>query len=558
LQSFFFASIISKELRKNFIIVPNEECYSFINGLTNIIKSNIQIDFKLNDDPFTKIINGKVFDQIAQGIDNSILNYDRFVEPDTWLSSKRPISISMPNGQNMGTTEIHSWLCMLIVGKLNGKMKSYNIFKNSEFRNRMASMIRTCGKFIPSYLKDFENMDLSDLDLSYSDFSNSIIHNTTFERSDLSHIDFSLANSLRNECSQVSFKSANMFHTDLEDSFFQKADFTDAFLWQCDLANANLEGSTFINTIFHYVRISDQTKFKDAIIEDIGLLNTPLPDNAKCFRSFLPKDNKLIEKAEGYFSKLCKPLLESNGIRYTGIVFLDNLEIYKPFHRRNIYPLLTSKDKTILIHHVWLSWKLQTHQSNAFTNPKSFVIEYEKLKVVTVRIPNENMIVFTTMNKYLDQHDIIKWILDQNRRNESNVPKFIENPIEGFEKNEINNSISIVNILGDPDKVKKVKYVAVFDIKKEIPEIVHQKGDKVFSINPDVIKDIIRRWKDRMKFENKIGKAKYAIKDYKNDTLITSINKNNLLFIVADRARDPHIHEYRKILNYVIDFSTLI
>ncbi len=73
-------------------------------------------------------------------------------------------------------SSISPWIYFYIQTKIYGR----DLFKTKEIKYAYAHMLRNISKYIPNYLKNLSNLDLSYTDLSHCDFSNSILSHCDF------------------------------------------------------------------------------------------------------------------------------------------------------------------------------------------------------------------------------------------------------------------------------------------------------------------------------------------------------------------------------------------
>ncbi len=354
-------------------------------------------------------------------------------------------------------------------------------------------------------------------------------HIVIFSGSDLTHTDFSgSTNKIEERNKKIDFEDSHLFHSDFENSLFKEANFSWSFIWQCDFADSKLSRSNFSHAILKYVRVNDKTEIENALFEGTGILNCPL----QLTKGFHVSMKNIIQSHRTVnYKKLIDLLLDncSNVIRYAGII--DNTrEIHSDRKNTKVPHLyLSGKDKSILVHYAWLSWRLRKDLEKIYGKIKFSIVEYEALKVITIPL-NENEIMLITTFKDGNHIPLTNWILKHKIEFSNATVKTID-----LEESNLSNS-HYYDIPLDHDMLRNhlenVKYV------DEV--ILHKKGTQ-FHTRDQIVEDVWKRWKYRLKFKNKIGEPLYALTVHdKKVTAACLIDNNETLVLLK---LDPKIDQ---------------
>ena len=611
LAEFYLESLADGKINHLNIGLPSEDTILFLNGLTTLLEKNIRERSGIlsETDTIWKLFHEReslasnqqlgsitrtFMNSIAKSIENDNL---MFVDIDTSEDSPDPSElvqeeIEFYRDEDYKKYFIHRWISLFILQKL--PYIKNKIQYDKEERQHIAQLIRFTSEFVPNYLKDFSGLDLSETNLSKADFSHAILNGTKFIGSDLTHAIFSsssiypdnLPSDDENSNIGPDFKSAHLFHTDLENAILPNSNFSDAFIWQSDFAGADLHGSTLNNAKLHYVRINDMTDLSKIKFEELGFTETPIR-NALGIEEQEEKINKLETKVKNLketidkYTNLCSELSNHHRVRYVSLVMRQTLEIINPVRNDYYSQILTGKDKTVIAHYAWLSLEqLESIRETEFGDIRSFVVEYDKIKMVVVLISDSLLLLFTT-DVLADQPSIIRWIIENRDRIENN-----QNIVNLLDSEEITNTIKINKITGQKSfkslHIKPSGRISDGDFNFKCKELYDKNSDLVDFVgifgkinceaighypkesqhldilSEDLVKDIWRRWRYRHKFKRKIGSAKYAITSYQNRTLIASlISKTDLLIVIAKKSHKDNIEEIHKILDDVLSMKMI-
>jgi len=477
---------------------------------------------------------------------------------------------------------IQRWIILFIINKsklLTDENKKYH----EHIKNSASQLIRQTSKQIPFYLKDFSNADFSDTDLSGSDLSRSVLKNTNLSGADLTGT--ILTNSTVKKGGEqgiVDFSDAHMFHTDLENAYLPNSNFSGSLMWQCDLGSSNLEKSDFDNTILQYVRINRSTNIKKTKMDNVGGWNSFLNDaivDEKTKHVFKKRinnseENLLDPKYDQWLIELKNQNFED--VRYSAIIDKNmGVQLFQDHKEHGNTPFLTNKDKWIMAHYSWLNWKQRNRIECSHGHPRISVIAFKKIIVLNAKI-DDSKILLVTLNGQGDYQKIHKWIEE----------KQISGEQETYQHNshDLNNEDSFLhpikyfhnegNLIKFRDKIKDLKlvlYVNVFNQKEMLFPHDDQK-DKKFENQykstlknackdtiasshwrrEEFIRDLLRRWKYRKKFERKLGEPLYAHVTYEKRAIITTLLQSKkqefLAFIVSEPCND-----YRKIIRELLN-----
>ncbi len=627
LAEYFLESLALGRIERLNLGMPSLRTINFLKGLLMMLNKGIKEDYfitvlkKRSDEPIKFLILEKLnrtqFERksltknFIKNVRRSIINDDLvFMDIKTSKDKSDPVELIEPDVTSLEDKFkhyfIHRWISFFISQNfplIHDEEKCPFEHKTSKFtkweyakKPALGHMIKYTSVFVNPYLKNFEEVDLSDIDLSYSDLSEAIIKKTNFNGANLSHVDLS-SSSIGDEISCESpicvselddefdenlligpkFNGAELFHTDFENAIIPNSDFSNSFLWQCDFVGTKVHNSLFKNAKFQHCRIHEDTDLREMRFSNLGILATDFKkalgikgtDKENQIQELLDNFTKAEEEVE-QVKKVLEKLLAVKGIRHISIVNKETLEIYHQVINPNMSaPFLTSKDKTILIHYASLSLEVLNILKQDFGSDdlKSFVIEYVEIKVAVLQIGS--LIVLITTKPLVDQTRFINWI----RKN-------VKYCTENIEYIPHINKFPIQNKKGGWSVVKKEKFLEqelaiksnskyleigysdfsnIFKVLKNDKEILKDLNQKELFHN--IVKDIYifnkdhseeetdfqhtiqipkkmsselwRRWNSRIKFKKKIGHPKYAISSYSEKTLITTlISKNEKLLVV--------------------------
>jgi len=467
---------------------------------------------------------------------------------------------------------------------LEGANLEYAELKGAKLFGSNLSYVHLRG----SNLKD---VDLHDALLLASDMSHANLTRTNFSDADLSHADLTWCTTEKleiNEKNRTKFIRSHMFHTDLEKaSFFTGADFSESIIWQTDMVWTFLENSLFDNTILQYVRFNESQLTNSEIKDNIGILNSSMIsshiDYDKHTKPFLFEGRKMStlndfvakiqESAEldrcdaEKYDVLASKIVKEHGIRFASIIIGKTLEIYNSHIGIDDSEIhITGKDKSILVHYSWLSFKnIQRLVSESYGDIRSFVTEYDKLKLILINLnvsDESSLTILITTEINVDQHDVIRWVAE-NKLKIKNNEELTDPQIRSLLLKRVDDLIE--------EKDHKKICSSIKQNNNDILDFVHVYSDDgticakddprtQFEFHPDIIKNAISRWRYRLKYSRKIGNARYAISSYKNRTVISSLidDKKHILIAVSKQDKNASpilIPKYKKILDNVYSIS---
>ncbi len=106
------------------------------------------------------------------------------------------------------------------------------------------------------------------------------------------------------------------------------------------------------------------------------------------------------------------------------------------------------------------------------------------------------------------------------------------------------------------EKNKHARYAAIWDLKGEILCEKHAKDKKnILSLEEtqDTIRLSLKRWKERDKVADKIGKGEYALVSYEKIKRISiPLEGGRILFVSVDAGKDVQIKYIMKLIDYTL------
>ena len=568
LAEFYIESISQEKIHLLNFIIPSEDSINFLGGLLDLLNTKNPITDEQNTlTGINKVLlgnkkSGKIEEFTTIAYD--VINNSNILFPDDNFQKQQWQKIGV-DYRNVNFTWLHYWFCFLILNKFQ-VMK--NSTKKNEIEDKISDLLKISAHHVPRYLKNLQNTDLSDLDLSDVDLSGADLSGADLSRTDLTRANLSKTTT---ELSKVDkkeneiffdppcFEDAHMFHTDLEEAQLKGTTLSGAFLWQCDLAATDLEYAHLDYAILHYVRMNERTKLQNSIFEHTGGVNSPFngadydeeDENITEYennmqKTFPPEDNLAFEE-------LCPKLsgLEEGNVRYVGIVDQNRLIKYP---RRFVNPpILTGKEKSILVHNAWLNWKLLSRIQKDFGEVQSSLLVFDVLKVIIMPFDQDQIILITT--EHDGKHDeVIRTVKEHigpvkfQFEHEDSSSLEIKTDDRGLDD-------TIKEICSDIRDVDSVDYLYVYT--KE-PKSVFQyeesgKYDKNNTWNHvNLVKDVWRRWRSRLRLQE-VGIPLYVIVEYETKTTITSlIDDNNYLLFIAGKNLN-----YDKIIPLLLKLKSL-
>jgi len=564
LAEYYLESIAEKKLERVNLGIPNKLTTNFLYGLLLLMeeKTKLYSNPKTND-TLHRLLNeynhsrGKILENFKTTLKNAIeKEMLRF-----FYNNKKQNNTIL---KDYGNTLLYQWISFFILDKLK-KINQTHEFIQTKFIEHQSRILKNSSKYIPYYMKQFENLNLPYTDLRGVDLSGSVLNNAYLYGSDLTRADLSGSDLTNADLSgsdltyadisesfvtkgtkkkHLTLKDSHMFHTDLEGSRLHYTNFSRTFLWQCDLAGADLTNTNFSHAILQYVRVNENTDFKKAHLIDLGLLQTPIkraknvPNGVE--KKYTIKQTISEKKYEKFSSKLLKDGFDT--IRFIGIIN-EARDLFYLRHNDSLGPpRLTGKDKAILVHYAWLGWKLRQKFVKKYGEIKSYVVEYEKLKLIIMPL-DKNRLILITSEIYADHHFITRWV-NENKKylnvKQSTLKLFTPARVSVKETECLLEKKDFEMIR---DKILQcdnfVYHAAIFNLKSKTV-FDDEDAPRKFRLNEKLIKDVWRRWRYRLKFERKIGRPKYAVTEYENMVTITTLvaNKENLLFIWAKSGED--------------------
>jgi len=405
--------------------------------------------------------------------------------------------------------------------------------------------------------------DFTGADLSRTDFCSCILSKIKFNDSILAHVNFSgskfilekefdygisnLKNKINNK---ADFTASFILHTNLENVMLPSVSFEGALISDSDLSQSH-----FCNGVFSDAALVNSdihcTDFSKAIFIRASIENTSfeksITDKADFEGAFISKNNnseidssaknmdtikKLPLEIPIRLKNICDELRNDRNIRFAGI-FDQGREIRYGGHTDNSSPLLTEKDKSILLHIVWISRLLRIKEQEETHNPSIYTLtHFESLTMFT--IPFASHVILSTVEPNVETDTIdnqIKNILSNNPRINSTFVN-VTNLLTREQMNEISTKYEFKKAV---EKIKSnLLLVTIYDDEGNAEKIFDDQGMPLITdVSQNTLNHMWRRWRLRSKFERKIGKPEYNIVVYEKHTSISiPLKKNKLLRIL--------------------------
>ena len=278
--------------------IPTKETINFLDGLISLLKiDDVKIEsliefreknlslfnsFEFKDSKNTAIKN--IINNAIQNINEKSIylnNYTVSMQNKNYVVTKNDNSNGYPN------LWIYKYISLYVFNLISSNTDpSNNIDKKS-----LVKLITSTSQMVPSYLKQFSNIDLSDMTLSAVKLSFANLSNANLSKSDLSGSNLYGANLNGVNLEEADLSGANLARSTLTSSNCQKTNFFGTILYQANLSNSKLMGALFTgshlnNAIFNksnmqnsiiYACTAFYSKFNDVNLNgsDLGYSNFP-------------------------------------------------------------------------------------------------------------------------------------------------------------------------------------------------------------------------------------------------------------------------------------------
>ena len=413
---------------------------------------------------------------------------------------------------------ISRWISLCILNKIHYMDEKF-FNKVAIDKDKLLKLIDYTVNIIPYYFKNFYGVDLSKADLSKADLSGANLAGANLSGADLSKADLSEANLCKSN-----LVNCILLHTTL---------------YKSDLTAANLTDAITADNDFLQIKISKDTKLEGTTI---------IPDSGGI-----------------YINNSYKEVFDINRkIRFIGIFDTSIYKFIFACRREDIIPLLTEKDKVIMLH---ISLSAQTFRKSIEKDVGRglYVLEeYGKVKRVTIPLEEGYMILMTLEKDAENVEETIKDVYDLFNKGNKSFIYYTLSKTDILHNTAINQDPipKIKNIEDLFDRIirvafDKIRYVCISDSDGII------KHEKLFpNVEPKLdqgkrkksIIHALKRWKLRHKFAHKIGMGIYAMAVYEKMKRITfPLIQGNLLLITLEIDSD-HI----QIINHILKLLRLL
>lgn len=423
----------------------------------------------------------------------------------------------------------------------------------------------------------FNDLDLSRVNLKNANLSKSIFINCILEDSDLSGTDMSRC-VLRGVILRDSIMIyAKLSEAQLYDVNLSGAVLTNGDLWYCDcdqkvdfsyanLCGANLTGGRFRGVNFYGANLSGANLTgSDLVDADLTLSDL----------SYAKYELRQLEKAKSVqdatfvhtisrnkYDELCENVLAMEKVRFAAI-FNSRGEMSHGRQGDGVELKLNPSEISVLLQVSWLTGRLLM-QVVQFIGRVQYVVEqYRESKVIQIPVSRSELLFISTESDSC-HHAILEYVLE-------NITKIHDTsddlPLPYHNKR----SFKITHIDGDFPSVADYNDVCskIYNINGVMFANFYDKNSSALAdvpsnnkvanndiLDAEVIRTSIlnawRVWKSRRRFEDKIGRGKFAFAEYRAvKRLSVPLPNDVLLFVIIRKEADPLevLSEIKRILS---------
>lgn len=382
---------------------------------------------------------------------------------------------------------------------------------------------------------DLQGMNLEGIDFRSSDLSHANLKETYLKEADLSNAILRGA-----DLSNANLSNAIMWHTDLSNSKLDNIDLTDA-----TIIDTSFTGVTGKNLGQNLAR---------ALLTQLHLINVELADLT--FPTFYinPGRHSMMYVFFRY-KELTKLLYErlhrkerEEAIRYIGICDTNSREFVYSCHNKNTEPILTHKEKTILLLMSCRSWEFRKELEPNVGSCIYATEKFERIRRLSIPLDKDYLLLLTT-DSVCDLNPLISGIFNVPPKNNQNK-RYLQNRDHISRFADLPQETNCCKPIVDLDPLIR----ASFQCKKSGEIIDHYVRPSVTPLlSSDQLQKSFRltakKWQLRMRFKDRIGLGIYSMAKFEKVTRLSMpMHENNLLFVAVEPEAEPE-HIAKLVIN---------
>lgn len=449
---------------------------------------------------------------------------------------------------------------------LEGKVDEFNSIR---LQNNYSYL--PCGEMF------FNHLDLCGVNLKKVRLAKSIFIDCNLEDSDLSEIDMSRCVLKGVKLRDSIMIDAKLEDADLSDVNLSGAILTNGDLWYCDcdekvdfsyanLSGANFTGGRFRGVNFYGANLSGAILWRSDLVD---------ADLTLCDLSYAKYERRQLGKAKSVqdatfvtttsrnkYDELCENVLAMEKVRFAA-VFNSRREMSHGGERKGVKLKLYHSEKSVLLQVSWLTWRLLMQVVETIGKVQYVVEQYDELKFIQIPVSRSELLFISTEADSC-HHAILEYVL-------KNITKIHDTSIHVLPPPEYNEKLftfthldsdfpPIVDYSEMCNKINNfddVMFANFYDKNSSALADVPSKngaannnmiGSKVMKIS---IINAWRVWKSRKRFEDKIGRGRFAFAEYgKVKRFSVPLPNDVLLFVVIRKEAEPLkvLSEIKKIM----------
>jgi hypothetical protein len=532
LAEYYLECVLTNRIRRLNLIIPSKDTIDFLDGLIGLLRSNdasvkgfmmtegtsllrsFDVDNNLIESSDHQDL---IFNQLTEITKNTIIDEEIFV-PTTDNEKSIDYDIGRLVIHKYELLWIGKWISLYIFNHLDLQKKDKRDISNQ----KLSRLVKYSSNLMPYYLKILRGLNLSNADLTGADLYGA----------NLCGIDLSNANLVRTNLSKSNLSNANLSCSDLSGAdlscaTLDNAILTDALLWNSYLADVKLF----------------KTNLSDAIIIDTDFSDV---ETSNVLRPY-PQANDIAT---------CQQILRiSPKVRFAGIFDTRTFTFQCKRHRENTTPLLTDKDKRIILHVSWSGFKFRETIQKKVGKGLYVIEEYEKMKRITVPTYDGNLLYVTTDNDAILE-PIIQGIHKELVLTSINPGPYIQ--YQGSWHPVVKKISSYQGLCKEVERLElpKIRFIGICNKNGETkyggmrPGIVSKLNEQE---REKSIRLAWKRWKIRRKFADKIGKGVYVLAVYEEMKRIVIPIDDNYLFLITAELEANH----GEIIDHVLKLKNL-
>jgi uncharacterized protein YjbI with pentapeptide repeats len=403
---------------------------------------------------------------------------------------------------------------------LDGKVREFN-----DLRERYGCSSINLDKI------DLHNMIVEGVDLSSANLRGANLKNTNLEEADLSNAILTGA-----DLSGANLRKAIIWHTNLSNSKLDGIDLEDAMI--IDTTFDRAQGTNLGTSLAK--AIAAQNRLSDIELADLTFpyfyINPLNPISVFRYKDLF---NLLDDRLQ-----LAHPM---DAIRYIGICDINKREFIYSIHNKNTTPILTHKEKNILLKMSCRSWKFRRQLESSVGLCKYAAEKYEKIKRLSIPLDDDNLLFITT-DILCDLNPLIHDIFQVSPKNEDKIKITNNNDNNNKSKPSLSDFSSLPKTTNLCKQIvnKDTQIRAAFQCKNSGEIIDYDIRQNIVPLlSPGQLSESFRltakKWQlRRTRFSNKIGSPIYTMAKFEKVIRITiQANKETLLFIATEPTSSP-------------------